>query len=62
MKKTPGDINILHMCTKNYDEMMYSSRDMVRDGRTDRQMDRPTDRPTDGWRDGRTDGRMEKVA
>ena len=25
MKKTPGDIIILHMCTKNYDQMMYSS-------------------------------------
>ena len=24
-KKTPGDIIILHMCTKNYDQMMYSS-------------------------------------
>ena len=31
MKKTPGDIIILHMCTKNYDQMMYSSWDMVRD-------------------------------
>ena len=30
-KKTPGDIIILHMCTKNYDQMMYSSWDMVRD-------------------------------
>ena len=25
MKKTPGDIIILHMCTKNYDWMMYGS-------------------------------------
>ena len=24
-KKTLGDIIILHMCTKNYDHMMYSS-------------------------------------
>ena len=31
MKKTPGDIIILHMCTKNYDQMMYASWDMVRD-------------------------------
>ena len=23
-EKTPGDIIILHMCTKNYDQMMYS--------------------------------------
>ena len=27
----PGDIIILHMCTKNYDQMMYGSWDMVRD-------------------------------
>ena len=25
MKTTPGDIIILHVCTKNYDHMMYSS-------------------------------------
>ena len=25
MKKTPGDIIILHRCPKNYDKMMYSS-------------------------------------
>ena len=25
MKKTPGDIIILHMCTKNYDQMIYGS-------------------------------------
>ena len=25
MKKRPGDIIILHTCTKNYDQMMYSS-------------------------------------
>ena len=24
-KKVPGDIIILHMCTKNYDQMMYGS-------------------------------------
>ena len=35
MKKIPGDIIILHMCTKNYDQMMYGSQDMVRDRRTD---------------------------
>ena len=41
MKKTPGDIIILHMCTINYDQKMYSSWDMVQqtdrrgtDGRT----------------------------
>ena len=32
-KKTPGDIIILHISTKNYDQMMYGSWDMVRDGR-----------------------------
>ena len=25
MKKTPGDIVILQLCTKNYDQMMYDS-------------------------------------
>ena len=30
LRKTPGDIIILHMCTKNYDHMMYNSWDMVR--------------------------------
>ena len=37
MKKNPGDIIILHMCTKNYDHIMYSSWDMFHD------------RWTDGW-------------
>ena len=36
MKKTPGDIIILHMCTENYDEMMYGSWGMVYNGQTDR--------------------------
>ena len=31
MKKTPGFIITLHMCTKNYDQMMHCSWDMVRD-------------------------------
>ena len=30
--KMPRDIIILHMCTKNYDQMMHSSWDMVHDG------------------------------
>ena len=34
-KEMPGYIIILHMCTKNYVQMMYGSWDMVRDGRTD---------------------------
>ena len=39
MKIVHGDIIILHMCTKNYDHMMYSSWDMVHNRRTDRQTD-----------------------
>ena len=35
MKKTPWDIIILHMFTKNYDHTMYGSWDMVRDGEMD---------------------------
>ena len=44
MKKKHGDIFILHKCIKNYDQMMYSALDMVRNGWTDGQ--------TDGWTDG----------
>ena len=36
-KKNPADIIILHTCTKIYDQMMYSSWDMVRDRRMGRQ-------------------------
>ena len=36
MKKNPGDIIILHMCTKNYDQMMYSSWDMACDGQIEK--------------------------
>ena len=31
MKKTPTDIIILHMCTINYNHMMYGSWDKERD-------------------------------
>ena len=31
MKKMPGDTIILHMCTKNYDQVMSGSWDMVHD-------------------------------
>ena len=31
MKKTPGDVIILHMSTKNHDHMLYCSSDMVHD-------------------------------
>ena len=37
MKKMPGDIIILHMCTKNLDHMIYGSWDMVRNGQMDGQ-------------------------
>ena len=30
LKKVPGDIIILHKCTKNHDHMLYCSWDMVR--------------------------------
>ena len=29
MKKTHGDIIILHMCTKNHDQMLYCLRDRL---------------------------------
>ena len=32
MKKTTGDIIILHNCTKNYDYRLYCSWDMAQDG------------------------------
>ena len=41
--KKPGDIIILHMCTKKNDQMMHSSWDMVCDRRKERKMDRWTD-------------------
>ena len=31
IKKNPGDIIILHKCTKNHDHPLYCSRDVVRD-------------------------------
>ena len=40
MKKTPGDITILHISIKNYGQMMYSSRDIVYD--RDRQTEKKT--------------------
>ena len=36
----PENIIIFHMRTKNYDQLMYGSWDMVHDRRTNRQMDR----------------------
>ena len=39
MKKAPGDIIILHMRTKDYDQMMYGSWDVVRDGQADEKSD-----------------------
>ena len=43
MNKTSGDIIILHTCTKNYDQMMYGSWDMVHNRQMDRQKDRKSD-------------------
>ena len=40
MKKTPGDIIFLQICTKNYDQMMYGSYDTVDNRRTYGQTDR----------------------
>ena len=34
MKRTTGDVIILHQCTKNHDHMLYCSWDMVCDGCT----------------------------
>ena len=45
-EKLPGDIIILHLCTKNYDHVMYDFWDMVHDGRAEGQV---------------VDGQMEKV-
>ena len=36
MKKTPENIIILQVRTKYYDQMMYSSWDLVRDRRTEK--------------------------
>ena len=36
MKKMPGGITILHMCTKNYGHIKYSSWDVVHNGQMDR--------------------------
>ena len=47
MKKRPGDIIIFHMCSKNYDQMVHDSCDMVHNGRTDR------------WTDGKSDVQMQ---
>ena len=35
-KKTTEDVIISHMCTKNYDHMMYGSWDMMCDTSTDK--------------------------
>ena len=61
----PGDIIILHMCTKNHDQMMEpNSWDMVCDGWTDRRMDEQmdglTDRGTDRRMDRQTDRQTDK--
>ena len=57
MKKKPGDVIILHRCTKNYNQMMCSS--WVCDA-TDEQTKGQTDRRTDGWKDKQTDGQTDR--
>ena len=42
MKKTPGDIITLHMCTKNYEHMVFGSWDIVCDRWTDQRMEKVT--------------------
>ena len=42
MEKKPGDIIILHMFSKNYDQMKYSTGDMVRNERMDGQTKKVT--------------------
>ena len=56
----PRDI-ILHMCTKNYAQMMYGSRDFFHnDGQMDSWTDGWTGRRTDGWLDRQADGWLDK--
>ena len=43
MKKMPGNLIILQMCTKNYDLMMYASWDMMCNRQMDRRMDGKSD-------------------
>ena len=43
MEKETEDIIISHKCSKNYDHMMYSSWDMVRNRQMTRQMDRKSE-------------------
>ena len=51
MKKTRGDIIILHMCTKNYDQMMY----IQFLGHGAQQTDGQMNGWTDGWMDRKSD-------
>ena len=46
-KKMARDIIILQLCTKNYDQMMYSSWDTVCDAQTDRRTVGRTDEKSD---------------
>ena len=50
LKKTPGDIIVLHKGTKKYDQMMYMVHDRWTDGQTDRWTDRRMEKVTyRGW-------------
>ena len=46
MKKIPGDIIILHMYIKSYDQMVYGSWEMMCKGRMDRRTDVRTEKVT----------------
>ena len=60
MKKTPGDIIILQICTKDNDHIMYGSWNIMHSRRTDGWMDRWTDGRTDRWMDGQTDEETDR--
>ena len=54
----PGDIIVLHSCTKNSNEITYDSLNMVRNNWTNGR----TGGPTDGWMERETDENREIIA
>ena len=61
LKKTPGDIIILHKCSKNHDHMLSCSLDMARNGFNCYFSFWAIFGPFTSLTAGRTDGRTEKV-
>ena len=60
MKRAPGDIIILHKCTKNHDHMLYCSSDMVCDRcNCTKNYDQMMYGTWDMVRDGQTDGQKK---